>query len=70
MATRKTAGKAPAAPTEVRRFKPLPEEFLAEGDFDQMAAKLGRGIDEIKWEIVDETIDEVDGHTLVATIKE
>lgn len=70
MATRKTADKAPAAPTEARRFKPLPEEFFLEGDFDEMAAELGRGFGELAWSMIDETIDGVDGHTLVATIKE
>lgn len=69
MATSKKTA-APAAPTEVRRFKPLPEEFYEVGDYDQMATELGRWIDELNWEIVDETIDGVDGHTLVATIKE
>lgn len=70
MATRKTADKAPAAPTEVRRFKPLPEEFFAEGDLDQLAAELGLAMDDVAFAVVDETVDGVEGHWLVATAKE
>lgn len=69
MATRKKAAEAPAAPAEVRRFKPLPQEFFLEGDFDQMATELGRQVGELTWSMVDETVDGVAGHTLVATVQ-
>lgn len=69
MATRKKAAEAPAAPAEARRFKPLPQEFFLEGDFDQMAAELGCEVGELTWSMVDETVDGVAGHTLVATVQ-
>lgn len=72
MATRKKASEnqmgvpVETSPGVFKLTKPTDQEFFLEEDFEALAESLSLPMNQIAWVIVDETVNGVDVHSLVA----